>query len=50
MLLDWFDLAAEARQAPAADLLQHSGVAPFAVRAPRSKFTFEQLSLGTEGA
>ncbi len=49
-LLDWLDFAAQTRQGFAADLLQHFGIAPFAMRAAGAELAFEQFAKSMQGA
>ena len=50
VLLGGHDFAAQAGEGLAADLLQHVGVAPFAMRALGAELAFEQLSVGVQAA
>ena len=50
MLFGGHHFAAQARQRLAADLLQHVGVAPFAMHALGAELAFEQLAIGVQAA
>ena len=50
VLFGGFDLAAQAGERLAADLLQHLGVAPFAMHALGTELAFEQLAIGVQAA